>query len=179
MIGKELQKREIETIKDRNITVKLSDADYKRIYSLCGEHNITVSELLENFIGDLVDGTYANGSDERDYAWAYFERCWFGMYPEKTLLNFLLSGCGIDVDDFMDLLEQIEDVKSDLEEYETNFGECDEEVKYRKSIIEDLEKELAEIKADFFERNENADWEKEVGNVKKFVEEMKQLTNGE
>ena len=176
MINREQKKREIETVKERNITVKLSDADYRRIYSLCGEHGITVSELLENFIGDLVGGTCANGSDEREYARSYFERCWFGMYPEKTLLNFLLSGWGVDVDDFMDLLEQIEDAKNDLEEYETNSEKCDEEeIKYLKSVIEDLEKELAEIKADFFERNEKADWEEEVENVKKFVEEMKQL----
>lgn len=33
------QEKEIETIKERNIVVKLSDADCKRISDLCGEHN--------------------------------------------------------------------------------------------------------------------------------------------
>ena len=28
----------------------------------------------ENFVGDLVGGTYSNGSDERDYADQWFER---------------------------------------------------------------------------------------------------------
>ena len=34
----------------------------------CGEHGLTIGELIENFVGDLVGGTYSNGSDERDYA---------------------------------------------------------------------------------------------------------------
>ena len=37
----------------------------------------TIGELIENFAGDLVGGTYSNGSDERDYADQWFERCWF------------------------------------------------------------------------------------------------------
>ena len=33
----------------------------------------TIGELIENFAGDLVGGTYSNGSDERDYADQWFE----------------------------------------------------------------------------------------------------------
>lgn len=62
----EEQKKEIETIKERQIFIKLSDADCERISKLCGAHNLTVGELLENFIGDLVCGTYTNGSDEEE-----------------------------------------------------------------------------------------------------------------
>ena len=39
----------------------------------------------------VVFDTYSNGSDERDYADQWFERCWFGMFPEPTLLNHLLN----------------------------------------------------------------------------------------
>ena len=56
------QKIEIETIKPRTITVNLSNADVKRLAEKSGEGGLTISELLENFIGDLVDGTYSNGS---------------------------------------------------------------------------------------------------------------------
>ena len=65
------QREEIETIKPRTITVNLSDADVKRLAEKSGEGGLTISELLENFIGDLVDGTYSNGSDERMYAELY------------------------------------------------------------------------------------------------------------
>ena len=87
----EEQKKEIETIRERKITVKLSDADCDQLARKCGEHGLTIGELIENFVGDLVGGTYSNGSDERDYADQWFERCWFGMFPEPTLLNHLLQ----------------------------------------------------------------------------------------
>ncbi len=63
--AKEKQK-EIATIKERTIHLNLSDADCKRISTYAAKANITVSQLLESFIGDLVNGTYTNGSDERD-----------------------------------------------------------------------------------------------------------------
>ena len=59
----EEQQKEIETIRERKITVKLSDADCDRLARKCGEHGLTIGELIENFVGDLVGGTYSNGSD--------------------------------------------------------------------------------------------------------------------
>ena len=70
----EEQQKEIETIRERKITVKLSDADCDRLARKCGKHGLTIGELIENFVGDLVGGTYSNGSDERDYADQWFER---------------------------------------------------------------------------------------------------------
>ena len=59
----EEQQKEIETIRERKITVKLSDADCDRLARKCGKHGLTIGELIENFVGDLVGGTYSNGSD--------------------------------------------------------------------------------------------------------------------
>lgn len=59
----EEQQKEIETIRERKITVKLSDADCDRLARKCGEHGLTIGELIENFVGDLVGGTYSNGKD--------------------------------------------------------------------------------------------------------------------
>ena len=61
----EEQQKEIETIRERKITVKLSDADCDRLARKCGKHGLTIGELIENFVGDLVGGTYSNGSDEK------------------------------------------------------------------------------------------------------------------
>lgn len=44
----EEQKKEIETIRERKITVKLSDADCDRLARKCGEHGLTIGELIEN-----------------------------------------------------------------------------------------------------------------------------------
>lgn len=168
-MGLEQQRKEIETIRERSLTIKLSDADCERIFNLCGKHNITVACLLENFIGDLVGGTYTNGSDERDFAGKYFERCWFGRYPETTLLNWLLN-MGYDIyDDFLEIIDNIESGYAELEDYQkdpTVFDE--EEIEFLKGDIEDWEKEISEIKSDFLKDNKEADWEKEVERVNQF-----------
>lgn len=88
------QQNDIKIVKERRITVKMSDSDCDRLARKCGESGITIGELIQSFIGDLIDGTYSNGSDERDYAdkwFKWFERCWFGMFSEPTLLNHLLN----------------------------------------------------------------------------------------
>lgn len=99
------QQKEIETIKERSIILKLSDADVQRIWEKSGSVGLSVSEMFENFVGDLVDGTYSNGSDERDLANQWFDRCGFGMFPEKTLLRFLIDRGTIE--DFMELYDDI------------------------------------------------------------------------
>ena len=50
----EEQQKEIETIRERKITVKLTDADCDRLARKCGEHGLTIGELIENFVGDEV-----------------------------------------------------------------------------------------------------------------------------
>lgn len=46
----EEQQKEIETIRERKITVKLSDADCDRLARKCGKHGLTIGELIENFV---------------------------------------------------------------------------------------------------------------------------------
>ena len=87
------------TIKERTITLKLSDADCDRLLEKAGRCGMTVAELLQNFIGDLVDVTYSHGSDERIYAQEWFDRCGFSMVPEESLLRHLLEN-GVDLEDF-------------------------------------------------------------------------------
>lgn len=160
------QKKEIETIKERKITVRLSDADCDRLARKCGEYGLTIGELIENFVGDLVGGTYSNGSDERDYANKWFERCWFGMFPEETLLKFLLC-TGYDVyDDFLEIIDDIENGYAELEDYKKDQSVFDEEeIEFLKTNIDDWEKQIAKIKSDYLKKNEKADWEKEVEKV--------------
>lgn len=63
------QEKEIKTIRPRSIILNLSNADVKRISEKAEIAGLTVAELLQSFIGDLVNGTYSNGSDERQRAW--------------------------------------------------------------------------------------------------------------
>ena len=47
------RKKEIETIKERILVLKLSDADCDRILQKAASHGMTVSGLLESFIGEI------------------------------------------------------------------------------------------------------------------------------
>jgi hypothetical protein len=113
------QQKEIATIRERKILLNLSDADVVRISETAGRVGLTVSDLLENFIGDLVHGTYTNGSDERMYAKQWFDRCWFGMdflYENCTFLRFLLGYNGHEVEDAISYWEDINNYKDSNDE---------------------------------------------------------------
>jgi hypothetical protein len=135
----EEQQKEIETIRERKIIVKLSDADCDRLARKCGEHGLTIGELIENFVGDLVGGTYSNGSDERDYADQWFERCWFGMFPEPTLLNHLLN-LGYEPEHYLDMLEKLEELKDMRENWKPEKeSKMDEEIAILKKWVKEKE----------------------------------------
>lgn len=121
--------KEIETIKPREYSLKLSDADVLRIAKTAGAYNMTVSELLENFIADLVNGEYTNGSDERMYAQQWAERCWFSHDPDKSLVKYLCDGREYEFSDLLDALERIQDAEEDIRVAKKNIAEPGEEWK--------------------------------------------------
>ena len=56
---------------------------------------MSISELLENFVNDLIHGEQTNGSDERMYARAWYDRCGF-TYFEKSFLSCLARDMIVD-----------------------------------------------------------------------------------
>ena len=46
MSWQEEQQEEIEIIRERKITVKLSDADCDRLAKKCGEYGLTIGEMI-------------------------------------------------------------------------------------------------------------------------------------
>jgi len=129
------QKEEIATIKERTLKLSLSDADIVRISERAASVGLTVSELLESFIGDLVDGTYSNGSDERMLANEWFERCGFSFEPERTFLVYLIEWGNLQT--ILDTLDYIAECEGDLQD-----ATEDEE---RKAIQEEIESQRKEI----------------------------------
>ena len=117
------QEQEIATIKPRTITIDLSDADCERISDQAARYGLTVGELLKNFIGDLVDGTYSNGSDERMYAEQYCQRCWYSWMNEN-LLSHLHSYSN--VDDFLTAWDEKLYAAEHPEEYEEDRADLQE-----------------------------------------------------
>lgn len=143
----EEQQKEIETIRERKITVKLSDADCDRLVRKCGEHGLTVGELIENFIGDLVGGTYSNGSDERMYANQWFERCWFGISPKQTLLNHLLCFGYVPEDYLNAIADWEEELKRMREDWKPEKeSKMDEEIAILKKWVKEKENLQDEVR---------------------------------
>ena len=175
MNGYENQKKEIATIKGRTIELNLSDADCERISELCGKHGLTVGNLLENFIGDLVNGTYTNGSDERMYANQWFDRCWFGASPEYTLLKHLLEW-GFDIEEFLGLVDEIKSGKEDLEDFEINPEKWDkEEIEYLKEDIEGWREEYNYYIYEYIKKCPDANLEKEINGCYEWLKKYKNL----
>lgn len=103
---------EADTVKERAFTLKLSDKDAEAIFLKASEVGLTVSELLENFIADLTDGIYSNGSDEYYQANEWFERCGFSVFAEKTFLHYLLEQGQIE--DFLNEYDNMQSAKDDI-----------------------------------------------------------------
>lgn len=136
----EQPKKEITTIRDRLLNLRLSDADVQRLSEAAGKVGLTVSQLLENFIGDLVDGTYSNGSDERLLANQWLERC--GFDTEKSLLQYSLFYGWIDEllnawDEITELLQEISDMEQHPEDTE-EIADLKDELSYQKEIIQTI-----------------------------------------
>jgi hypothetical protein len=56
------------------LTVDITKEEYNDLKELAKECNVTVSDIISNYVYDLVGS--GNGSDERDFARRYFERTW-------------------------------------------------------------------------------------------------------
>lgn len=92
MLNGEQQQKEIATIKGRTVTLNLSDADIKRLAEKSAFADLTVAQLLESFIGDLLNGTYSNGSDERRIANDWYDRCGYSYYARSyNFLQYLIE----------------------------------------------------------------------------------------
>lgn len=122
-----IQEKEISTIKSRTYKLNLSDADVIRLAEKALNYNMTASELLENFIGDLVCGTYSNGSDEREYISMWAERCWFASEPaERNMTNFFF---GCDPDPFYEFID-IEKIQENIKDWKVEVEKDKEKIKH-------------------------------------------------
>lgn len=123
----------------RNVVLQLAVDDTVDLCSKAARVGLTVSELLENFIADLVGSdTRSNGSDERMYAEQWFERCWFSFEPEQTFLKYLIEW-GI-VDEVIEKWNDLQDLK------EEQLDEYDEE--WREELSDELNEIFCEYKED-------------------------------
>lgn len=158
---------------ERIIKVDLPKKDMENLMELCGMHGIVISELVEGFLSDLVGGEHSHGSDERDYTKHWFDRCEFGMFPQVTLLRYLIIHG--DPEEYISLIDGIEREK-DLKKYvKENPEEFDEgEIESIDENIAYMENELKDMR-DGWEPDYEPDMEWETIKVRSWVEEKRKL----
>lgn len=117
--------QEAETVRERKYEIRLSDADVERLAKKALSYNLSATELLENFIGDFVNGTHTNGSDERMYAEQWAERCWFALdEPDKNMIHFFFGDnmFGREFSELEEIKESIEDEKRTIASLEEDIA---------------------------------------------------------
>lgn len=159
---------EYEISLQRNITIKLPDDDIDALCKKAAKVELTVSQLIENFVSDLIDGSRTNGSDERMYAQQWFERCWFSFPMEESFLSYLID------------FDQIESATETWDElaYYKNKDELDE---YEKEEVELLNEEIDELFNEYKELYRNpadATLEEGMKKVAAWLREREELMNG-
>lgn len=127
--------------KKRTIAIELTDEDTKAFIEKCFQDGTNPAEVLKCFINDLVGGSQSGGSDERELANKYYDRCGYGyFFPDehRTFTQWLLSDFSFEtvagaMEDIKTFEEEIAYLKKHPED--TNEGR-----------IEDLEREIADSK---------------------------------
>lgn len=175
------QQEEIKTICKRTLELELSDADVRRISKKAGAVGFTVAELLQSFIGDLVDGTYSNGSDERMYAQKWFDRCGFAMCSDLTFLRYLMEWGG-GIDEVITLWEDIQSAKKEIAHLKEHPEEAEpdeiagyqEDIEYWKEQIDEHWNEYTEQKKEYTPGT----FDEEMEKVLNWRQEYQRFLNG-
>ncbi len=97
----------------RTISIRLYQDEVEELCRKSGKVGLSIGELFENFVADLICGTHTNGSDERMYIEQWFNRCYFSIMPEETFLSYLLEMR--EIDSVLECWETLQELK-ELEE---------------------------------------------------------------
>lgn len=178
MRNAEVQRAEIATIKPRTFTLELSDADIKRLYEKTAADGITPAELLEGFIGDLLDGTYSHGSDERELASAYYDRCCYEFHRTGSLLEWALHEYRLE--EITNALEEIDETAGDLGYYEQHPDDPDgtpDQISRLEKWKAEAEADLQGLYAEYSATEEKPQaLEDGIEGIRRYLQELENLT---
>lgn len=78
-----------EERRTKTFTIRLTADEAERLYIKASEAGLTIGELMEGFVQDLICGSQSHGSDERNYANRWYDRCIF--CPPRNFLSYTLA----------------------------------------------------------------------------------------
>lgn len=132
----------------RIVSIRLYQDEVEELCRKSGKVGLSIVELFENFVADLICGTHTNGSDERMYIEQWFDRCYFSIMPEETFLSYLLEMREIDrVLECWEILQELKELEEpdcyDKEELEIQQNTLEEYFQeYRTYTREPVEDQL-------------------------------------
>lgn len=139
--------------KQEGFALNIGEQDIKEFYRLAYKHGIKPRDVLENFIGDLVDGEKCQGGDEHRLAKEYFDRCYRACAGETFIGHLISFG---EEYRYINAMRHIALAEAELEYYANN-PEDPEAEDALKEETETKEAAEAEIKALYGEYMEYAD----------------------
>ncbi len=152
-------------LQPRQVTLQLSDMHCEEIFKICGKRNLTVSQLLETFLKDLLgEEPSVFESNECALAKRWLEEYDFYHKPNNNLLVFL-DEYGVDVQEFSQLGYNIDIIQETLKNVKF-FEEDEENIRVE---LKTYEEEFNDYKSRFLKENPDADWEKELKEVRTWL----------
>ena len=171
-----IQQKEIESIKPRRFVLELSDADVERLYEKAYSNSATPEQVLKDFVGNLVCGTYTSGSDEVETANAYFGRTYWAL--EGDFLAWAMEE--YQLDDVKEAMEIRDDASENLEYYAEHPESADPvDIKGAEEQHKAAESELREIYEIYVREMEQhksgviQNYEETISSVGKYLRELK------
>ena len=121
-----------DTLKERDIKLSLTDEETRSLLLEAARRNTTVEELLEDFVANLTGSIRSRGSDERDLAERYVDRCIYSFDDNESFLQWLsiygdLTGALIDLNAISEISahrDRYEEPDVDLEYYKQSLEEA-------------------------------------------------------
>ena len=167
----------VQSEKERQIAINLSESDCNYLIYLCGEVGISIGNLIETFLCDLISNEKAQGSDESKLVRNWFDRCDFSRLSNNYLLSHLIE-TEYDPKEYVEYLELIEESEYDKEYSELHSDEIDEEEgELIEADIETWNEKLNEMK-DGWHPGRITDMVKEHEIIKEWIKNKENLLSG-
>jgi len=149
--------RDTDTTAERRVFIPMSDDDCIELLRIAACSGMTPGALLGAFVGDLVGGTRSNGSDEREKAREWLERCGFEWMNENTFTAYLAER--YEIRDAALCLEELEQLQEDMRE------EGPETAAQTAKLIEACKEELETCYQKYTERVKDPETKEEALNA--------------
>lgn len=132
---REYNRADYDTLRERDVKLKLTDEEVESLCREAARRNTTVEELLEDFVANLTGSIRNRGSDERELAYQYVERCIYSFDDNESFLQWLSV-----YDELESVLVSLGEI-DEIEAHKDRYEDAEDELEYHKQEVEDAYEE--------------------------------------